>query len=163
MRDQLVELPEPLKSSGIGGVRYIQRCGCNQTAFLLNLLWKKGDFKDSVNGDMRHREGRQWEAKIQTEVFSENENWMGIGTTSPSPPKPSASAHYPETNIPHTTYHTLSWRTLETPSSEKQKDPREVTFRCWHFGSCQEKASQSPYRGGYQPTNSAINFLTPYF
>lgn len=33
---------------------------------------------------------------------------MGIGTTSPSPPKPSASAHYPDTNIPHTTYHTHS-------------------------------------------------------
>ena len=74
MRDQLVELPEPLKGSGIGGVRYIQKRSYNQTAFLLNLLWKEGDFKDSLNGDMRHREGKQREAEMKTEVFSENEN-----------------------------------------------------------------------------------------
>lgn len=72
MRNQLVELLEPLKASGIGGMRYLQRCGCNQRAFLLYLFQKKGDFKDPLTGDKRYREGKESGAKIKPEVFSES-------------------------------------------------------------------------------------------
>lgn len=95
--------------------------------FLLNLLCKKGDFEDSLNG---YRKGWLGETEMKTEVFSKNENFMGIATISSSVPKPFLPLLIIQTLISSTTptTHILSCRTLEAPSSETQKDPRKVTF-----------------------------------
>ena len=53
MREQLVELSESSKGSGTS-----KDVGVTRRALLFDLWQKKGDFKDSLNGDRRHREGR---------------------------------------------------------------------------------------------------------